>query len=273
VRHLERASVACVVFAFVCVALAAPADAQRRPRWAAASEATIHPGVQMFTAGGQCTSNFVFYDAKNVYLGQAAHCSSTSPVNETNGCEAGVRPIGTKVEIAGADRPGVIVYNSWVTMQRINEHSESVCQANDFALVRIHPADVGNVNPSVPFWGGPVGFDSSTTVGELTYTYGDSVFRAGIDALSPKFGFATGEDFDGWSHGAYTLTPGISGDSGSAVLGAGGGALGILSTIELLPTPLENNVSDLAKALAYMKRHTSLRVTLADGTQPFTGLL
>jgi hypothetical protein len=135
------------------------------------------------------------------------------------------------------------------------------------------PADVSKVNPSVPFWGGPVGLDRSTRFGELTYTYGDSVFRAGLDPLSPKFGIATGDDFDGWTHGTYTLTPGISGDSGSAVLGPDGGALGVLSTFEVLPTPLENNVSDLAKALAYMKRHTSLRVTLADGTTPFSGVL
>ena len=45
--------------------------------WAPAGQATVHPGVQVFTEGAQCTSNFVFEDSSNVYLGQAAHCSAT----------------------------------------------------------------------------------------------------------------------------------------------------------------------------------------------------
>jgi hypothetical protein len=45
--------------------------------WAPASQATIHPGVQTFTNGAQCTSNFVYDDGTSVYLGQAAHCSGT----------------------------------------------------------------------------------------------------------------------------------------------------------------------------------------------------
>lgn len=273
-RSVRLSAVICVVAALVSVALVTPADAKRRPRWAAESVATIHPGVQMFTHGAQCTANFVFYDAKNVYIGQAAHCSGTGLPNETNGCETGVRPLGTKVDVQGAGRRGVIVYNSWETMQRVGEKDHSTCLGNDFALVRIHRDDLAKVNPSVPFWGGPVGLDRSSSFGELTYTYGDSLLRAGITALSPKFGFATGDDYDGWMHGIYTLNPGVVGDSGSAVLGPNGGALGVLSTIEVLPRPLENNVSDLAKALAYMKRHTALDgVTLADGTLPFAGIL
>jgi hypothetical protein len=46
---------------------------------------TIHPGVQVFTNGAQCTSSFVFYDASNVYLGQAAHCSSEGGQTDTDG--------------------------------------------------------------------------------------------------------------------------------------------------------------------------------------------
>jgi len=42
--------------------------------------------------GGQCTSNFVFFNAGHVYLGQAAHCSTTSGATTTNilltGCDS-----------------------------------------------------------------------------------------------------------------------------------------------------------------------------------------
>lgn len=245
------------------------------PRWAAAQAATIHPGVQSFTSGGQCTTNFVFFDKRYVYIGQAAHCSSLGLPNETNGCETGVRPAGTKVRIEGASRPGKIVYNSWATMQKIGEKDGATCYGNDFALIRIDPADRSKVNPSIPVWGGPTGLDRSASFGERTYTYGDSSLRAGLEALSPKFGLTTGDENDGWTHGIYTITPGIFGDSGSAVLGPSGGALGVLSTVELLPKPLENNASDLAKALDYMKRNARgfASVTLAKGTLPFAGVI
>src|SRR4051794_41719817 len=83
--------------------------------WAPAASATIHPGVQTYTDGGQCTANFVFYDASNVYIGQAAHCSGTDGNTATNGCTAHSLPVGTKVEVGGASQPGTMVYNSWVT--------------------------------------------------------------------------------------------------------------------------------------------------------------
>src|SRR5690606_21000342 len=47
------------------------------PVWAPANQATIHPGVQMITGGGQCTANFVFTQGDDVFLGYAAHCAGT----------------------------------------------------------------------------------------------------------------------------------------------------------------------------------------------------
>ena len=41
--------------------------------WAPAATAPIHPGVQTFTAGAQCTANFIYSDGTTVYIGQAAH--------------------------------------------------------------------------------------------------------------------------------------------------------------------------------------------------------
>jgi len=262
----------CAAGALVLGGVAHQADA--RPRWATAKAAAIHPGVQTFTPSGQCTANFVFYDKKDVYIGQAGHCSSKGLPNETNGCTTAHYPLGTKVRIEGAAQRGTIVYNSWATMRSVGEKDESTCYGNDFALVRIAPGDRAKVNPSIPVWGGPTGIDYHAGFGETTYTYGDSELRAGIDALSPKFGVSTGDDYDGWTHGIYTVTPGIFGDSGSAVLGPTGGALGVLSTVEVLPRPLENNASDIGKILEYMKRYTNLdAVMLAKGTVPFSGVL
>jgi hypothetical protein len=85
--------------------------------WAPAGSATVHPGVQVYTEGAQCTANFVFQEGTEVYLGQAAHCSGTGGQTETNGCSSGSLPLGTPVEVTGASRPGTLVYNSWLAMQ------------------------------------------------------------------------------------------------------------------------------------------------------------
>ncbi len=42
-------------------------------------------------------------------------------------------------------------------MQATRETNQDICAFNDFALVKLHPADVGKVNPSVPGFGGPTG--------------------------------------------------------------------------------------------------------------------
>ena len=125
--------------------------------WAPAATAPVHPGVQTDTEGAQCTANFIFQDAGNTYIGQAAHCSGTGAATETDGCDSASLPLGTKVTIDGASKPGTLVYNSWLAMQSRGETDADTCAYNDFALVKIDPADVAKVNPSIPFWGGPTG--------------------------------------------------------------------------------------------------------------------
>jgi hypothetical protein len=93
----------------VAAALLVPSAASA---WAPAATAPVHPGVQTYTEGAQCTSNFVFQDASNVYIGQAAHCSGTGGQTETDGCTSGSLPTGTPVEVKGASKPGTLVYNS-----------------------------------------------------------------------------------------------------------------------------------------------------------------
>jgi hypothetical protein len=262
-RIVTLLSLLCAFFAVLSSAAAA------EPAWAPASSATIRPGVQTVTEGsGQCTSNFVLYDSANVYLGQAAHCSGTGQATETNGCDAESLPLGTRVEVEGARRPGTLAYNSWLSMQQTGERDEEACAYNDFALVRLDPADARRVNPSIPRFGGPTGVGAAST-GQQVYTYGNSSLRLGVRYLSPKNGVLLESSPGGWSHTVYTATPGIPGDSGSAFLNASGRALGTLSTLNILPTPGGNGVGDFGKELAYARAHGFAGLRLANGTQRF----
>jgi hypothetical protein len=80
---------------------------------------------------------------------------------------------------------------------------------------------------------------------------------------------------NGWSRTVYTATPGIPGDSGSGFENATGQAIGVLSTVAVLPLPLSNGVGDLARELDYMRRTESAfsGVQLVNGTRPFQGNL
>jgi hypothetical protein len=252
--------------------LASPAaSAAVPPGWAPASTAAIHPGIETYTQGSQCTANFVYVDGAHVYLGQAAHCSSTDSSGETDGCRGHSLPLGTEVRVIGAGRPGTMVYNSWLAMQGSGEKDASTCAYNDLALIRIDPADVPAVNPSMPAWGGPVGLNTTGTAsGDPVYSYGHSSLLLGLGALGPRQGQSRGDQGEGWSHIVLEYPPGIPGDSGSAFLDAHGNALGVLSTINI-GTDFSNGLGDLSRELAYLHTHTPLTaVRIALGTEPFT---
>lgn len=237
--------------------------------WAPAKSAAVHPGVQTYTEGAQCTSNFVFQEGSTVYLGQAAHCSGTGEATETDGCSSDSLPIGTAVEVNGASRPGTLAYNSWLAMQAGGESNADACAFNDFALVRLDPADVGAVNPSVPGFGGPTGVGTVGGLGSTVYSYGNSSLRAGITKLSPKQGVVVQNEGNGWSHNVVTLTPGVPGDSGSGFLNGTGEAFGTLSTLQIAPLTGSNGVGDLQRELAYARSHGFPGLQLVAGTEPF----
>ncbi len=261
------------------------APAQAAARWAPAAKAKIHPGVQMYTKGAQCTGNFVFEDRRGrVYVGYAAHCAGTGAATDTNGCAAKSLPLGTRVRFAHGGSPvddgatvgrGRLVYSSWLTMRRLGTRDENTCAYNDLALVRVDKADRGKVNPSVPFWGGPVGLRSGAVAeGETVHSYGSSSLRGGVPVLAPKQGSNLTTLGGGWSHLVYTATPGIPGDSGSAFLDAHGNALGTLSTVTLAPLAGSNGVGDLRRELRFAQRHSGLRgLRLVRGTEEFSPLL
>ena len=251
----------------------------------AAASAKVTPGVQTVTEGsGQCTANFVFSDGSANYIGMAAHCAGTGAATDTNGCTAASLPLGTRVTFARGGSlvsggtevgQGTLAYSSWLTMQQQGETDADACAYNDLALVKVDADDVAKVNPSVPFWGGPVGLDrDGTTTGETVYSYGNSSLRAGIEALSPKQGTSLGTQGGGWSHPVYTVTPGVPGDSGSAFLDSEGNALGTLSTLAIAPLAGSNGVGDLSHELGYAQQHGGMvGLQLVPGTEPFSPLL
>jgi hypothetical protein len=245
------------------------AEATAAPTWAPAAKAKIHPGVQTYTDGAQCTANFVFRTGRTVYIGQAAHCSGTGGSTETDGCTSRSLPIGTRVDVGGVTK-GTMVYNSWITMQRLREKNPNTCAYNDLALIRLPANAVAKVNPSIPFWGGPTGIGGATKSGDKVYSYGNSSLLGGQTTLSPMRGTSLGDDGNGWSHTVVSARPGIPGDSGSAYLNAKGRAIGILSTVSIAPVPATNGIGDLAHELAYMHSHTPVKATLVLGTRPFS---
>src|SRR5664279_658558 len=158
-----------LVAVLTILALAMLGVAANASAWAPQESATIHPGVMTFTnassflnGASQCTANFVFTDSSGaVYLGQAAHCSSTGEDTETNGCSTKSLPLGTPIYsgdlVKGGVQDGTLIgtlaYNSWIAMQNAKEKDANTCAYNDLALIKISPSQVGNVNPTVPFWG------------------------------------------------------------------------------------------------------------------------
>jgi hypothetical protein len=265
-----------VLAAFAAIALAisvavatAPA-ANSAPTWAPAASATVHPGVQMFTNGAQCTANFIYTQGTTVFIGQAAHCASLGSQTETNGCTTPSLPLGTPVQVSGAAHPGTLAYSSWLTMQAVGETDPDTCAYNDLALVQLDPRDVGSVNPSIPHWGGPVGVNTTGAPAlSMVYSYGNSELRFGITLLSPKTGISLG-DVSPWEHEVSTITPGIPGDSGSAFLDSQGRALGILSTLQVgVPNGVSNGVGDVGLEVAYAIAHGVTGLQLINGTEAF----
>jgi hypothetical protein len=266
----RSAVVALLVMALFGAGAGVAPQAQAASRWASIATATIHPGSETRTPAGQCTANFVFFLGADVFVGQAAHCAGTGAATDTDGCDSGSLPLGIPVTVEGATKPGVMVYSSWLTMQANGEKDPFTCAYNDFALVRLDPADRGRVNPTIPHWGGPTGVNKSGLgVLDPVYTYGNSSLRQGIDLLKPKSGFSLGTEDGGWAHPTYTITPGIPGDSGSAMVDGRGYATGILSTLSIAPLPASNGFVDVSHVLRYAQAHGWKGLLLAKGTSPF----
>ena len=283
IRALAAVGASAVMAAAGVAATTAPVEAAAG--YAPADTATIHPGTMMYTDGAQCTANFVYTDgAGNTYVGYAAHCAGTGAATDTDGCSTQSLPLGTKVTFNEGGSlvdegtqvgTGTLAYSSWLTMQRVNETNANACDYNDLALVKVDAKNVADVNPSIPFWGGPTGINTGgTQAGDKLYTYGNSSLRGGVSVLSPHVGVSLGDDGNGWTHALYSVSPGVPGDSGSAFVDANGKAIGVLSTIGLAPLPASNNIGDINKELTYARSHSGISgLSLVNGTEPFDPVL
>ena len=160
-------------------------------------------------------------------------------------------------------------------MQSKGETDADTCAYNDLALVKVDPADVGSVNPSIPFWGGPTGVHSGGTAA------GDTVYSAtatpSCAAASPSSARSrarasattatAGATPSTRSRPASPATPGRPSSTPAATRSA------ILSTVAIAPLAGSNGVGDVAKELAYANSTGGFGVTLAQGTEAFTGPL
>ena len=109
-----------------------------------------------------------------------------------------------------------------------------------------------------------------SAAGDTVYSYGNSSLRAGAAPLSPKSGASLGDQAHGWTRSVYTATPGVPGDSGSGYLDGSGRAVGVLSTVEFAPLAASNGVGDLARELAFARRHSGIAgLRLVPGTKGF----
>lgn len=237
------------------------------------ADATIRPGAAL--GGGGCTANFLFLDADGgtVYIGTAAHCVSEDrddDATDSNGCDSeryGPAEPGTVgVNVEGADRPAILAYNSWYTMQQRGESSTEACEFNDFALLELHPTDAARAHPSMYGFGGPTGIAQDEATGDVIFTHGATSLRPDEEMLDNRRGIIAQPGT--WTHGTLQLTPGLPGDSGSPVVRDDGMAIGILVTLQVAPLPLSNGITDLGQALAYANDQGGMDVELL--TAPLT---
>jgi hypothetical protein len=271
----------CALAVAAAVALVPGGSTQAARAWASEASATIKPGVQMYTAGAQCTANFVFRDkAGNVYVGYAAHCAGKGSSKDTNGCTTASLPMGTPVQfVTGGNffRAGRVVgtgklaYSSWATMQKLKTKDANRCALNDFALVRVDKASLAKVNPTVPKWGGPSRLATSTlNAGTAIYTVGNSSLRSGT-ALA-KTGRILSRVGNGLGYSIRTSNPGIPGDSGSGFLDADGRAAGVLSTLNIGISlmPVTNTMGNLGSEVVWAQKYSGIKgLVLATGTRAF----
>lgn len=271
------------VLPVVAVLLPAGSAADAVAVWAPESTAKIKPGVQMYTAGAQCTANFVFRDGVgNVYVGYAAHCAGKGGSSDTNGCTTPSLPLGTPVTFVTGGNffsagktvgTGRLAYSSWISMQRLRTRDANRCAHNDFALVRVDRASVKYVNPTVPKFGGPVGLASPPLAAKAPiYTVGNSSLRTGTATAKTGKVLARVPGTPVLAYDIQTGSPGIPGDSGSGFMDGLGRAAGVLSTINvgLSLTPVTNTMGNIYYELTWAQKYSGIRrLVLANGTRGF----
>lgn len=204
------------------------------------------------------------------YVGMAAHCASKGSDTDTDGCNTASYPLGTRVQFVVGMGPssggtqvgtGVLRYSSWLAMQKAGTRDAEACAYNDLALVQVDKQYLPRVSPTVPVFGGPTGLGAALpAAGSAIYTYGSSSLRSSSAARS-----GTVQTSSPWSMTVRTSPAGVPGDSGSGYLNAAGRAIGVLSTINILPDTGSNGVGSLPREVAFARGHGLPRLSLVKG--------
>lgn len=163
----------------------------------------IRPGQLLFLPDGLCTSNFVFRNSTQYFIGTAGHCGKVGDEVDMLALPFGFVTLGRVVlSVTGPeDEPG-----------------------NDFALISIDPELDPWVSPSMAHWGGPTGAYTGSGPAPIVHSgWGLGVGTGG----TPRAGLGTVWTDDAWVfEGVVTF-----GDSGSAANTAAGLAAGNITHI------------------------------------------
>lgn len=224
---------------------------------------SIRPGALI---DGVCTADFVYTSGDRTFLGSAAHCFAdiVDPTIDPDQCLQASFPLGTEIEIAGAENPGTLAYSSWMALQDNGEQPGDMCMYNDFALIEVDEADVQNVDPTVPELGGPSELAADgVAVGDLVYGYLPNIAPPAV-----KRGIVSEVEPEGLGYTVVTVPTSMPGDSGGGYLDADGRAFGSLSG----GSAATSLVTDLAMALGYARDNGDglEGLDVVPGTSPFS---
>lgn len=227
----------------------------------------------------------------HVYVGMAAHCvgAASNSDTDTNGCTSGSLPLGTTVYFyqgvsggsslagivslgngSGGRRigSGVLRYSSWLAMKRAHTTNAAACSYNDLALVEVASINRKQVNPTVPFFGGPTRLAALPGTGAAIYTVGNSSQRGTERSTAGRV-----DAHSIWSDLVTTSDPGVPGDSGSGYMNASGQAVGVLSTLDcsglLGLSCTQNGIGSLTQEVAFARAHGLSTLNLTPGTAAF----
>ncbi|MEI2670316.1 MAG: hypothetical protein R2693_03070 [Nocardioidaceae bacterium] len=239
----------------------------------------IHPGTQVVTPFTVCTTNFVFTDDTGaLYLGYTAHCNPKED-NQTslNGCLMNPAPLGDRADFV-VDKSandsgtvvgsGTIVYSSWLAMHGEGQTDQTLCNNNDFALIKVDESDRAKVDPTVPHWGGPNTTEASGFPGwfQLMYGYLNSQYRTGNDASKPTTAMMFWPA--PWNAFIYSFNFGIEHDSGAGYMDRSGRPVGTLTSLNFWP-PLSNTLVSLKQSIDYARSHGMPGLRIVKGEQAF----
>lgn len=145
---MSRTRLLAALAAVLLTAAAGPAGAVPQPPRVMFSG--VRPGIQLVIGGSHCTAGFVFQTSGNafdpaqqLYLGTAAHC----------------------VDNVGQAVTAQVISPVTGSREEIALGTVALIGTSDVALAAIDPAWNSWVSPTVVYWGGPTGADTTAAPG------------------------------------------------------------------------------------------------------------